>query len=69
MRIVADSVPAVYAYGTDRAHTAGRCPPIYAPLPEGTPAEAAAEPWSDAEVYDWLDAAARDAERENGGGW
>jgi hypothetical protein len=69
LRSIAQSVPAVYAYGQDRAHTAGRCPPAYTPLAEGTPAEAAAEPWSDADVYDWLDAAARDAARESGGAW
>jgi hypothetical protein len=69
LRIVSESGAARYRYGTDRAHTAGRCPPAYTPLAEGTPAEAAAEPWSDADVYDWLDAAARDAERESGGGW
>jgi hypothetical protein len=58
-----------YQYGTDRAHTAGRCPPTYTPLAEGTPAEAAAEPWSAEDRAAWLDAEMADAVRESGGGW
>jgi hypothetical protein len=69
LRIVSESSPARYQYGTDRAHTAGRCPPAYTPLPEGTPAEAAAEPWTESDRDGWADACARDAIRENGGGW
>lgn len=69
MRIVSESNPARYQYGTDRAHTAGRCPPAYTPLTAGTPAEAASERWSAEDRAAWLDAEMADAMRESGGGW
>jgi hypothetical protein len=76
MRIVADSVPAVYAYGQDRAHTAGRCPPAYVPLAkqpcpvcESTDCLCAPERWDADERAEWLDAEMADSRRESGGGW
>lgn len=62
MDSMAQATPTRYAFGAERAHTAGRCPPTYVPV-------APAVEWSDAEIDEWLDAAARDAMRENGGGW
>lgn len=39
-----------YAYGQDRAHTAGRCPPTYTPLADD---EAATAAWTAEDVAEW----------------